>query len=84
MQISALTSAQESQRPEPWKVSDAPEPFIAGQIQAIIGVEIPIASIEGKWKVSQNRSLADRQGVYEGLRSEGINDDMAKLVAQNK
>jgi transcriptional regulator len=83
-QIGALTSAQESQRPEPWNVSDAPEPFIAGQIQAIIGVEIPIASIEGKWKVSQNRSLADRQGVYEGLQSEGINDDMAKLVAQNK
>jgi len=81
-QISALTLAQENQRSEPWHVSDAPEPFIEGQIRAIIGVEIPILSIEGKWKVSQNRSAADRQGVYEGLSNEGLNKDMAKLVAE--
>ena len=79
-QLGALTSAQESQRPEPWKVTDAPEPFIEGQIKAIIGIEIPVLTIEGKWKVSQNRSVADRQGVYEGLHGEG-NEDMAKLVA---
>lgn len=61
-QIGSLTSAQESQRSEPWKVSDAPESFIESQIRAIIGVEISILTIEGKWKVSQNRSAADRQG----------------------
>lgn len=83
-QIGALTSAQESHRSEPWNVSDAPEPFIEGQTRAIIGVEIPILTIEGKWKVSQNRSAADRQGVYEGLTAEGINADMAKLVSQKK
>jgi transcriptional regulator len=81
-QIAALTSAQEIQRSEPWKVTDAPAPFIEGQIRAIIGVEIPIRTIQGKWKVSQNRSAADRQGVYEGLQDEERNKDMAKLVAE--
>jgi len=83
-QIGALTATQESHRSEPWSVSDAPEPFIEGQIRAIIGVEIPIATIEGKWKVSQNRSAEDRQGVYEGLQTEGINEEMARLVAERK
>jgi transcriptional regulator len=83
-QIDALTSAQEEHRSEPWKVADAPEPFIQGQLGAIIGVEIPISTIEGKWKVSQNRSAADRQGVYEGLQFEGINEAMAELVAERK
>jgi len=81
-QIQNLTAAQEQKRPTPWNVNDAPEPFISGQIQAIIGVEIPISTIEGKWKVSQNRSAADRQGVEEGLRQEGISEEMARLVAQ--
>jgi len=84
LQIDALTSAQEDQRAEPWRVTDAPEAFIDGQLKAIIGVEIPILSIEGKWKVSQNRSAADRQGVYEGLQIEGINEEMARLVAESK
>jgi transcriptional regulator len=80
-QIEDLTSSQENRRPAPWKVTDAPEPFILGQIKAIIGIEIPILAIEGKWKVSQNRSAADRQGVQEGLQQEGIGAEMAKLVA---
>jgi transcriptional regulator len=79
-QIGALTSTQENRRSEPWKVTDAPEQFVDGQIRTIIGVEIPILTIEGKWKVSQNRSAADRQGVYEGLQADGINEDMARLV----
>jgi transcriptional regulator len=81
-QIRHLTTMQEQKRPIPWSISDAPESFIAGQIKAIIGVEIAISSIVGKWKVSQNRSEADRQGVEEGLRREGINDEMARLVQQ--
>lgn len=81
-QIGELTASQENRRAEPWKVSDAPEPFIMGQIGAIVGVEIPIAKIEGKWKVSQNRSAADRKGVEEGLRREGLDDEMARLVAE--
>ncbi len=83
-QIVDLTSRLENQRPEPWKVSDAPQPFIESQLNEIIGIELPIVSIEGKWKVSQNRSAADRQGVYEGLQAEGISERMAKLVAERK
>jgi transcriptional regulator len=81
-QIGALTTSQENRRAQPWSVADAPEAFIAGQIKAIIGVEIPIAGIEGKWKVSQNRPVADRQGVVTGLRDEGIGEQMARLVAE--
>ncbi|CAN5441854.1 FMN-binding negative transcriptional regulator [soil metagenome] len=77
-QIDGLTALQEGSRPQPWKVDDAPEPFVAAQIRGIIGIEIPIARIEGKWKVSQNRSEADRAGVAEGLREAG--DPMADLV----
>ena len=81
-QIQDLTVTQEHKRPTPWNVNDAPEPFTSGQIKTIIGVEIPISTIVGKWKVSRNRSAADRQSVEEGLRKEGINEEMAKLVAQ--
>jgi transcriptional regulator len=80
-QIGALTAAQEDGRAHPWNVSDAPEGFIDGQIRAIIGIEIPIVTIEGKWKVSQNRSAADRQGVVQGLQDEAGNEEMARLVA---
>ncbi|HEY6464341.1 MAG TPA: FMN-binding negative transcriptional regulator [Candidatus Acidoferrales bacterium] len=82
-QIGHLTSIHEGQRTEPWHVNDAPDAYIAGQIKAIVGVEIPIAAIEGKWKASQNRPEADRQGVEAGLRQEGIND-MAALVAEKR
>ena len=81
-QIQDLTATQERKRSTPWSVEDAPEPFISGQIKGIIGIEIPISTLEGKWKVSQNRSAADRQGVEEGLRTEGISEDMAALVAE--
>ncbi len=83
-QITALTASQENRRAQPWKVTDAPQSFIEDQIRAIIGFEIPILSIEGKWKVSQNRSAADRQGVYEGLQREGLSQEMARLVAEKK
>jgi transcriptional regulator len=81
-QVQALTGKQEDKRNAPWRVSDAPEAFISGQIKAIIGIEIAISTIEGKWKVSQNRSEADRQGVVEGLRKEGVSNEMARLVEQ--
>jgi transcriptional regulator len=67
-QIGELTAAHEASRSEPWTIDDAPAPFIAAQIKGIVGIEIEITRIEGKWKVSQNRSEADRRGVSEGLR----------------
>ncbi|MFJ6328144.1 MULTISPECIES: FMN-binding negative transcriptional regulator [unclassified Rhizobium] len=81
-QIGALTGENESDRQQPWAVEDAPPEFIAAQMKGIIGIEIDIETIDGKWKVSQNRPLADRQGVAEGLgaidRTEAA--EMAALV----
>jgi transcriptional regulator len=78
-QIEDLTMSQEQGRPSPWAVGDAPEDFIATMINAIVGIEIPIGRIESKWKLSQNRSEADRRGVAEGLRAAG-SQAMAGLV----
>ena len=84
-QIEALTGEHEHGRPAPWAVGDAPEPFVAAQIKGIIGVEIEIADIDGKWKVSQNRPAADVSGVVSGLRQDGQphrSDEMADLVGR--
>ncbi len=70
-QIAALTGHHEAGRAEPWSVSDAPEPFVAAQMRGIVGLEIEITRLEGKWKVSQNRPEPDRRGVAEGLEAEG-------------
>lgn len=78
-QIGALTDAQEARHAHPWRVSDAPPDFIAGQMKGIVGVEIDIAEIMGKAKMSQNRNEADRAGVREGLASEA--DPRARAVA---
>lgn len=80
-QVDAVTTMMEGGRPAPWSVDDAPPPFVASQLRGIVGVELPITQIEGKWKVSQNRSDADRSGVARGLRAErGPEDPMARLV----
>jgi transcriptional regulator len=81
-QIAALTDLLEKRRDGPWAVSDAPAPFVEAQIKGIVGIEIPITRIEGKWKVSQNRPEADRRGVAEGLRAAGdeAGREMADLV----
>jgi transcriptional regulator len=82
-QIARLTEAQEADRAEPWQVSDAPERFIASQVKGIIGLEIPISRIEGKWKMSQNRPEPDKLGVIAGYREQGpAGDAMAALVAE--
>lgn len=78
-QVGELTDASESSQPHAWSVDDAPEPFVAAQMKGIVGLEIPISRIEGKWKVSQNRPAADREGVIEGLGQSG--HPMAELVA---
>lgn len=80
-QIRDLTNARESGQAAPWAVEDAPERFIATQLRGIVGIEIEITAIDGKWKVSQNRSEADRDGVEQGLRA--IDDPrMADLVRE--
>ena len=68
----------------PWKVDDAPAEYIEQMLSAIVGIEIPIATITGKWKVSQNRTVADREGVVQGLAQSSGEDAaaMAGLVRQ--
>ena len=65
--VERLTRRQESGRADPWQASDAPDDFIAGMLNAIVGVEMPIQRLEGKWKMSQNRPRADRLGAIDGL-----------------
>ncbi|MCY1437182.1 Protease synthase and sporulation protein PAI 2 [compost metagenome] len=65
--VSRLTRQHEGEREQPWAVSDAPADYIAGMLRAIVGFRLPIERLEGKWKLSQNRSQADLQGVRQGL-----------------
>lgn len=80
--VTRLTQRHESARPAPWAVADAPTDFINQQLAAIVGIEIPITRIAGKWKVSQNRPAADQAGVVTGLRAQGAAESaaMADLV----
>jgi transcriptional regulator len=78
-QVENLTDRHEAGTAEPWKVSDAPEAFVDSQLKGIVGLEIPIARIEGKFKLSQNRPAADHQGVIDGLSR--ADDAAARAVA---
>lgn len=82
-QVEQLTSNHEHGRKDPWKVSDAPDDFIAAQLKGIVGIDIAILSIEGKWKASQNRQPVDRQGVMAGLRAEGNCPAMLDLMERS-
>lgn len=81
--VTRLTDQQEAGRPQPWRVDDAPPDYVDRMLDAIVGIEIPVSRLAGKWKVSQNRSEADRSGVAEGLRQsdETQAQAMAALVA---
>ena len=77
--LAALTDRFEAGYAQPWQIDDAPETFIDGMCRAIIGFEIALSRIEGKWKMSQNRSSGDQIGVIEGLRAQG--DDLGHVMA---
>jgi transcriptional regulator len=66
--VTDLTDKHETGRPDRWHVSDAPDDFIAAQLKAIVGIEMRVDRVEGKAKLSQNRSQPDRHGVINGLR----------------
>lgn len=82
--LHSLTNQNEHAIENAWSVNDAPQDYIEGLSRAIIGVEIAIDSIEGKCKLSQNRSKADREGVVAGLRALGSPESvkMAELVTE--
>ncbi|GAB3351050.1 FMN-binding negative transcriptional regulator [Modestobacter lapidis] len=69
--VRRLTDVHEVARAEPWSVDDAPDHFVTGQLRAIVGVEVRISRVEAKWKLSQNRSAADVDGVVRGLLADG-------------
>ena len=70
--VTRLTDRHEAPRAQPWAVADAPDDYIATMLRAIVGIEIVLSSLMGKWKVGQNRSAADRAGVAQGLRDAGV------------
>jgi transcriptional regulator len=80
--VTRLTQRHEAPRPAPWAVTDAPPDFIAKQLRAIVGLEIPVTRLTGKWKVSQNRPSADHPGIVAGLTASPAPDAaaMARLV----
>lgn len=75
--VSALTDRHEASRAQPWKVADAPADYIDGMLRAIVGFALPIERLEGKRKLSQNRSAADIAGVREGLAASPDAQDQA-------
>jgi transcriptional regulator len=78
--LNRLTDRHESTQAHPWKISDAPNEYIDRMLSAIVGIEIPIARLLGKWKTSQNRSEADRLGVAAGLIERG--DEHSRAMAE--
>lgn len=84
-----LVQRHESDRAVPWHVTDAPEQYVDGQLRAIVGIQMRVERVEGKAKLSQNRSEADRRGVIDGLRAESspsanaVADAMADLDSRS-
>ncbi len=80
--VSRLTDTHERPQPAPWHVTDAPADYVDNLLRAIVGIEIPLTRLVGKWKVSQNRPAADREGVAAGLAAHASPDAaaMASLV----
>ncbi|HEX7081625.1 MAG TPA: FMN-binding negative transcriptional regulator [Gammaproteobacteria bacterium] len=80
--LNRLTDTHETGRSPAWKVADAPPDFVERMIERLVGIEIPLAKLEGKWKVSQNRPHADKLGVVAGLRAESspVSAEMAAWV----
>jgi transcriptional regulator len=79
--VERLTNRFEGQRSAPWRVTDAPGEFVEQMLGAIVGLEIPVSRLVGKWKVSQNRPQADREGVVKGLRETGDSDGVAMALS---
>lgn len=79
--VAALSDAHEAGHAQPWAISDAPENYIDSLLRAIVGFELTIETLEGKYKLSQNREARDRAGVREGLVGDG-RADLAKLIPE--
>jgi transcriptional regulator len=81
--VQRLTDTHESRRAQPWAVDDAPADYVDAMLRAIVGIEIRLTRLEGKWKASQNRSAADRAGTLGGLRGEaGLPDSVVDALVR--
>lgn len=78
--LQRLTQLHEADEPNPWSLADAPNDYIDGLLNAIRGVEISVCRIEGKFKLGQNKSDANRRGVIDGLQRRARKDDHALRV----
>jgi len=79
--LGRLTDRHEHARPQPWSIDDAPAEYIDRTLRAIVGLRMPIERIEGKWKLSQNRSADDRRGVLAGLDADDTEISRAMAAA---
>ena len=77
--VSRLSDRHEASQPRPWTVADAPADYIAGMLRAIVCIEIPLTALVGKYKLSQNRSAADRAGLVAALQAK--DDAPARTLA---
>ena len=80
--VTALSATHEAGRENPWAIGDAPASYVDGLLRAIVGFELTIKRLEGKWKLSQNRDAADRAGVRDGLLSDG-REDLSRLMEKD-
>jgi transcriptional regulator len=78
-----LTDSHEKSRAQPWKVADAPPPYVEKMLSLIVGFEFSITALTGKWKISQNHPTANREGVVKGLSAaEGADSrEIASLLS---
>jgi len=80
--LDELTGEHEAGAMSPWRMSDAPDDYLQGMMRGIVGLEVEVRELEGKWKISQNRAAKDIHGVVEGLDSLGTDRaaEMLKMV----
>ena len=84
--VSGLTEREEGGRHAPWSVSDAPADYVQSMLRAIVGFTIPIARLEGKWKMSQNQPAENRAAVAAGIAAEGDRNaaEVGRIVAERQ
>jgi transcriptional regulator len=83
--VTELTAQQERSEAKPWMLSDAPASYIDVMLRGIVGFRFAVTRLQGKWKMSQNRDVQDRDGVAKGLGRRGGGDDleMAEIVSRH-
>jgi transcriptional regulator len=80
--LATLTRTQEAEEPAPWKMADAPRDYIEAMVQAVVGIEIEIDRLVGKFKLSQNKEKEDRLGAIQGARERG-GEALAKAMQES-